>query len=296
METNIFAQQLKQSTGFRFFIYVMLLLVCTLIGSAVSVVMAAGNDIQMLKAAQGISSALMFIVPPIVLYLITREKPMQAIGFRKARPTWALLAGLALMFISLPITNLLTQWNEGMDLGEAFAKVEALMKAMEDAAATLTERMLNVETFGGLMVNLLVIALIPAVGEELTFRGVVQQALTKGCKNAHVGIVLTAAIFSFIHFQFYGFFPRMFLGLILGYMFYATGSLWTSIAMHFLNNGTAVVVYYLDHIRVIDADVDTFGATGNAAVIALSIVATVAVVVLALRSRKILSTRAETIK
>ena len=123
-------------------------------------------------------------------------------------------------------------------------------------------------------------------GEELTFRGVLQQALTKGCKNPHIAIILTAAIFSFIHFQFYGFFPRMFLGLVLGYMFYATGSIWTSIAMHFLNNGTAVVVYYLDNKGIIDADVDSFGATSNVLLVVLSLVATVAIIVLALRKKK----------
>ena len=286
MKNDLFTEQLKQSTGFRLFIYLMLLLICSLLGSAISLFMAIGNDINLLRAAQAISHVMMFTIPPIVLYLITREKPMQEIGFRRISPIWAFFAGLALMFISLPITNLLTAWNESMNFGEAFAKIEELLKSMEEAAAALTERMLDVDTIGGLLVNLLVIALIPAIGEELTFRGVLQQALTKGCKNPHVAIILTAAIFSFIHLQFYGFFPRMFLGLILGYMFYATGSLWTSITMHFLNNGTAVVVYYLDNKGIIDADVDSFGATSNVLLVVLSLVATVAIIVLALRKKK----------
>lgn len=286
MKNTFISDQLRQSTGFRFFIYVMLFFICTLLGSAISLFMAVGNNINLLKAAQGISHVMMFTIPPIGLYLLTREKPLQEIGFRKINPIWAFFAGLALMFISLPITNLLTEWNEGLNFGDAFAKIEEMLKSMEDAATALTERMLNVETFGGLLVNLLVIALIPAIGEELTFRGVLQQALTKGCKNPHIAIILTAAIFSFIHFQFYGFFPRMFLGLVLGYMFYATGSLWTSIAMHFLNNGTAVVVYYLDNKGIIDTDVESFGATSNVALITLSIVATVAIIVLALRKKE----------
>ena len=108
----------------------------------------------------------------------------------------------------------------------------------------------------------MVIALIPAVGEELTFRGVLQQSLTRKM-NPHVAIFLSAAIFSFIHFQFYGFLPRLFLGLLLGYMFYITGSLWTSILMHFLNNGTAVVLYYLNAKGTLDIDVEHFGASDN---------------------------------
>lgn len=286
MNNTLFTEQLKQSTGFRIFVYFMLLFICSLIGSAISVFMANGDDIDNLKAAQAISSTLIFIVPPIGLYLLTRQKPMQELGFRKISPLWALFGGLALMFISLPITNLLGEWNQGMNFGEAFAKIEELLKTMEETAAELTQKMLKVDTFGGLLINLLVIALIPAIGEELTFRGVLQQALTKGCKNAHVAIILTAAIFSFIHLQFYGFFPRLFLGLLLGYMFYATGSLWTSIAMHFLNNGTAVVVYYLDNKGIIDSEVDSFGSTQNIALIALSIVLTVAIIVMAMRKKK----------
>ena len=286
MKNTIFSEKQKQSTGFRFFIYVMLFLICSLLGAGISAFMMLSNDINLIKAAQGISHVMMFTLPPIGLYLLTREKPMQEIGFRKFNPTWAFFAGLALMFISLPITNLLTEWNGQMNFGDVFAKLEALLKSMEDAAEALTERMLNVDTFGGLLLNLLVIALIPAIGEELTFRGVLQQALTKRCKSPHVAIILTAAIFSFIHFQFYGFLPRMFLGLILGYMFYATGSIWTSIGMHFLNNGTAVVVYYLDNKGIIDAEVDTFGATSNVFLITLSMAATIVIIALAMKKNK----------
>ena len=286
MKSELFSEQLKQSTGFRFFLYLMLFLICTLLGSAISLFMAIGNNINLIKAAQGISHIMMFTIPPIGLYLFTRNKPMREIGFKKINPIWTFFAGLALMFISLPITNLLTEWNENMNFGNAFEAIEDLLKSMEDAATALTERMLNVDNTAGLLINLLVIALIPAIGEELTFRGVLQQALTKGCKNPHIAIILTSAIFSFIHFQFYGFFPRMFLGLILGYMFYATGSLWTSIAMHFLNNGTAVVVYYLGNKGIIDAEVESFGATSNIYLIILSIVATIAIIALALQRKK----------
>ena len=286
MKNQIFSEKQRQSTGFRFFIYIMLFLVCTLLGTGIDLIMSRENNIDLIRIAQGISHLMMFTIPPIGLYLFTRDTPMQEIGFRKINPLWAFFAGLALMFISLPFTNLLTELNEGMNFGDAFAKFEEILKSMENAAEALTERMLNVETFGGLLLNLLVIALIPAIGEELTFRGVLQQALTKKCRSPHVAIILTAAIFSFIHFQFYGFLPRMFLGVILGYMFYATGSIWTSIAMHFLNNGTAVIVYYLDNKGIIDAEVDTFGATSSAFLITLSITATIVIIALAMKKNK----------
>lgn len=281
MKENFFIQNLRQSTGMRVFAFAIIFMVCTLLGAAVTAIMAFGGDL-MIKLAQGISSLLMFVVPPIVYYFITRDDhPMKALGFRKvAAPAWTLLlASVILMYISLPITNQLGTWNEGMKLGGMFEPLETWMKALEDSAAAITERMLNVNTIGGLLLNLIVIALIPAVGEELTFRGVLQQSLTRRLKSPHVAIFLSAAIFSFIHFQFYGFLPRLFLGLLLGYMFYLTGSLWASILMHFLNNGTVVVLYYLNNKGIIDIDVEHFGAMPSAWLVVASAVLTVALIV-----------------
>lgn len=286
MEDNIFTENLKQSSGMRVFLFLVILLISSLIGVVFLKIFMFSSDTG-LKIGQGISSAMMFIVPPIVYYFITRkEKPMQALGFRDIAPWWLLLVGIALMFLSLPVTNQLTDWNEGMKLGGVFSSLEEWMKSLEEAAQAATERMLNADSIGELLLNLLVIALIPAVGEELTFRGVLQQALTRKMKSPHVAIILSAAIFSFIHFQFYGFLPRMFLGFVLGYMFYITGSLWMSIAMHFVNNGTAVVLYYLNNKGIIDVDVDRFGALENPWLIGLSAVVTAGLIVWCWRKGK----------
>lgn len=272
-----FKKNLQQSTGMRIFIYLMALLICTLVGAAIAAVFTIHNDILMMKIGQGISSAMMFVVPPIIYYAFTRTQPLQQLGFRQPAKGWMLLVGLALVFVSLPLTNILGTWNEKMNLGAVFESLEALLKQMEDMAADLTQRMMEVDTVWGLLGNLLVIALIPAIGEELTFRGVLQQALTKRM-NVHLGVFLSAFIFSFIHFQFYGFLPRMFIGLLLGYMFYYSGSIWTSILMHFINNATAVVVAYLDYHHLANADWEHFGSTSNVALLIGSLLLTVGLV------------------
>ena len=252
MNDNLFAENLKNSAGYRIFLYLIILMVSSLLGMLFSLFFIS-TDPFLLKVSQGISSTMMFIVPPIVYYCLSRkEQPMTALGFRKI---------YRLMFVSLPITNQLSTWNEGLKLSGTMQRIENWMKTLEESAATLTEKMLKVETVGGLLFNLLIIALIPAIGEELTFRGILQQSLTRSMKNPHVAIILSAAIFSFIHFQFYGFLPRMFLGILLGYMFYVSGSIWTSITMHFVNNGTAVVLYYLNNKETINIDADHFGET-----------------------------------
>ena len=287
MKDNLFVENLKQSVGMRIFLYLVILLISTLIGIALAAVFVFAGETG-IKIGQGINSFFMFVVPPVVYYYHTRkENQMQDLGFRSLTPPWWLiLIGVALMFVSLPVTNQLTSWNEGMSFGKGLAWLEEWIKSMEETAKVATEKMLNVNTIGGLLLNLVVVALIPALGEELTFRGVLQQSLTRGIKNPHMAIILAAAIFSFIHFQFYGFLPRMFLGILLGYMFYITGSLWTSILMHFLNNGTAVLLYYLNHKGIIDVDVDHFGQMQSPWFIVASAAVTAGLIVWSWRAAK----------
>lgn len=277
MENNLFAENLKQSTGMRIFLYLVILLISTLIGMLLAAIFFTSDT--GIKIGQGINSIFMFVVPPFVYYYLTRkEHQMQDLGFRSLTPPWWLiLIGVAVMFVCIPVTTQLTTWNENLSFGKNLTWLEDWIKSMEEIAKAATEKMLNVDTIGGLLLNLVVVALIPAVGEELTFRGVLQQSLTRKM-NPHVAIILSAAIFSFIHFQFYGFLPRMFLGLLLGYMFYITNSLWTSIAMHFANNGTVVVLYYLANKGIIE-DAEHFGETDNVWLIVASAVLTVGIVV-----------------
>jgi len=122
----------------------------------------------------------------------------------------------------------------------------------------LTEQCLKADNFGILLINLGLMALLPAFAEELSFRGTLQQILG----NKHLAIWLTAIVFSAIHMQFYGFIPRMLMGAMFGYIFVWTGSLWVPIVMHFTNNSLAVIAYYLlDGIEENGKNyADTFGA------------------------------------
>ena len=275
-----FKKNVRQSTGFRVFLYLMSLMLCSVLAEGLVMVLAIGNHINMLKLGQAVGSILMFIAPPLILYGVTREQPLRALGFKPVGNVWVPLLGIALIFVSLPVTNQLTVWNEALKLPAAFEQIEELMQQMEEMAGDFTDRLLEVDTLWGLLFNLIVIALIPAIGEELTFRGVIQQGLIKGVRNPHVGIFLASGIFSFIHLQFYGFFPRMFLGLLLGYLFYYSGSLWVPILMHFVNNGSAVVIAYLEHKGLIETSAEEFGATDNVFLIIGSFVITIAIILI----------------
>ena len=258
----ITANQTETSIGKRTFFYLFLLLFGLIFGSLISILISkfGQGSINSLRWGQAISATFLFVLPPIALYLYTRQKPFQQIGFTKPNNISIMFLGIIVMFASMPLISQLTVWNESLQLPAALSKLEEIMKLAEEQAQQMTEQMLNVNTFGGLLSNLIVMAFIAAIGEELTFRGVIQQFLAKVCKNAHVAIILSAAIFSAIHFQFYGFVPRFVLGIFLGYFFYMTKSIWTSILMHFAYNAFAVIAYYLNNIGAIDIDVDSVGA------------------------------------
>lgn len=194
-----------------------------------------------MKWLQLLQSVATFLLPALAGAYLWSNTPMQWLHL-DSKPSWQeALAAVVVMLLAIPGINLLSAWNQQMVLPEWMSGIEQWMRMQEDAAAQLTEQFLRVDTIGGLLVNIGLMALLPAVGEELTFRGVVQGMFTR---NRHVAIWATAAIFSFVHMQFYGFLPRMLLGAMFGYMLWWTGSLWVSMLMHFVNNCAAVVVAF----------------------------------------------------
>jgi membrane protease YdiL (CAAX protease family) len=180
-----------------------------------------------------------------------------------------------MIFAIMPLNSILAEWNAGLKLPESLSALEQMMKEMQDAASAMIEKFVSVDTIGGLILNLFMIAGLAAIGEELLFRSIIQTSLIKICKNAHVGILIASAIFSFIHLEFYGFVPRLILGMLLGYMFYFSGSIWIPMLMHFLNNGTVVLIYFLNNKGITNIDVDTFGQT-SIPVLIVSIVVMIA--------------------
>jgi len=130
---------------------------------------------------------------------------------------------------------------------------------MEDAAKVMIEKFMKVDSFGGLMFNIFMIAVLPALGEELMFRGVIQRIFSNWTKNYHWGIWITAFLFSAMHMQFYGFLPRMALGAMFGYLLVWTGTMWVPILAHFVNNLMGVLGYYLIDKGVISKDIEEWG-------------------------------------
>jgi hypothetical protein len=133
------------------------------------------------------------------------------------------------------------------------------MIEFEQTAERVIKALLQSQKPSILLINLFMIAVFPAVGEELLFRGVIQPYLCKAFRNTFIGVLVSAIFFSAFHLQFQGFIPRMVLGLIFGYLYVWTRSIWVPIVVHFLNNGLAVVVYYFVGRGDIPAQAENIG-------------------------------------
>ena len=115
-----------------------------------------------------------------------------------------MFAVLAFIF-SYALTSFLSQWNKGMELPAALSEVERVLRSLEDAALETTGLLLSRKTIGGLILNLIIVAGLAAVSEEMFFRGALQQLIQEKFPNGHIAVWITALIFSLVHFQFYGF-------------------------------------------------------------------------------------------
>ena len=272
----------------RIFIITALIIVGLILSLVVSTIttLASGSfsELSVLRIAQISSQIFTFVLPPILYAILVKDNPISALGLNKVKFHWLLL-GIAMMYIILPLNSAFAEWNAELKLPESMKALEELMKSMQDAAAEATEKMLNINNISGLIINIIMIAGLAALGEELLFRSLLQTSLIKICKNAHIGIIIASAVFSFIHFEFYGFLPRLVLGLLLGYMFYFSGSIWIPMLMHFLNNGTIVVLYFLNNKGITNIDLETFGKTSTPILIA-SIIAMIALFYLSIRCSK----------
>ncbi len=208
--------------------------------------MSSGSteNIQMLKLMQIISSFGMFVLPGIWFSKLESDNWADYLNLKKF--SW-ILAGLTLL-IMLSLAQFLeyvNQLNKLMTLPGFLKDLESWMLLKEQQMELITKQLLIMPDISSFLVNMLMLAIIPALGEELTFRGCLQKIINRWTGNYHIAIWITAIIFSSIHFQFYGFMPRMLLGALFGYLFVWSGSLWIPVIGHFLNNAAAVVTAYV---------------------------------------------------
>jgi len=202
------------------------------------------GDLSLMKYFQMVTQVGMFIAPPLLFAFLVDQDIWRFFYLKKFPTIGILLLGLLLMAVANPVNDWLVYQNNLIHLPESFSAIEQWMRSSEEKAAELTNTLLQMNNWQDYAINLLMIGVFAALGEELLFRGVLQPVFLKITKNPHAAIWITAFIFSSIHMQFYGFFARMFAGAILGYLYYYTQNLWVPILAHFFNNAMAVSFVY----------------------------------------------------
>jgi len=221
------------------------------------------TDIAFLKFYQLINQIGVFILPVIIYSLLISRKPAGYLTLDKSPQLISLFISGLVIYTILPFDQYLLNLNQNLHFPQMLSGVGQWMKNYEAQADNLTEAFLKTGSLWVLMVNLLIVAIIPAIGEEWLFRGVLLKLFKQITNNYHWAVLITAFLFAALHFQFMSFLPRFILGILLGYLFVITRNLWVPIFAHFINNASSVIIFYLYHNGKINISVEDFGASTN---------------------------------
>ncbi|MBI5008062.1 MAG: CPBP family intramembrane metalloprotease [Bacteroidia bacterium] len=186
-----------------------------------------------------------FILPGILL--LARLKNPGQVGYPETSgPTITDIRLTVILTLFLfPVLGITSAYNSELSFPEWLSGLEKWILDQEESANNIFEIVFSDKRAGLIIVNFIIIAILPAVGEELIFRGILQRIFIRMFSSGYAGVVFTASLFSILHFQFLGFVPRFILGLVCGLLFLWSGKLWLSVIVHFINNAVGLVLMYL---------------------------------------------------
>lgn len=189
-----------------------------------------------MKVIQALSSVLIFFLPAYVFaQIVAFRRPFNFLGLQPAPVKPMYILAIVGILVAFPFVFWLGELNQ-------LIPMPRWMGELEKEATQQMQEFLKAENSMDVLINVVIIALLPAICEEVCFRGALQRILIQLTRSPWAGIVFTSIFFSALHLQFQGFLPRMFLGVILGAVYWYSGSLWTSILAHFVNNAIQVIV------------------------------------------------------
>jgi hypothetical protein len=203
--------------------------------------MAKPENVNSARLMQMFGTLVLMFLPALIFAKIVNGKPLDYLGLKNKFNLTQLGLVIAIAIAALFLSGGLGELNKLIPIPH---KLELKFKAMEDTYAEQVMIIGNMKTFADYIISLIMIAILPALFEEILFRGALQKLLANWLQNPHIAIIITSFLFSAVHASYYGFLPRMGLGLLLGYLYYYSKSIWLNITMHFINNGIAITALY----------------------------------------------------
>lgn len=211
------------------------------------------------KISVFLQNVFMFILPAYTITYWSSNKPFDTLGVKK---TVNLLQNsilvLLIFLFTIPVTSIVEQWNSNISFPKSLEYIENILRDLEDRALQSAQALTEDKSILNLIINILLVGFLTALSEELFFRGALQQFIEKCITNIHITVLITAFIFSFLHFQFFGFFPRLLLGAVLGYLFIYSRNLWLPILFHFINNSIVLVLIHFDKSDILTTKTENY--------------------------------------
>ena len=217
------------------------------------------NNIAVIKLFQIFQSIGAFLIPSFILAYIFHSNQWEYLKLNKRPAIISMILAILSIVVAIPVINHIAELNSRIDLPDFMGRLENKIIDLENDAGQIMESFFNTSTIRGLAVNILMISILPAIGEELLFRGIFQRLFIEWTKNVHLGIFAGAFIFSFIHLQFFGFLPRLLLGIYFGYLFIWSKTIWLPVIAHFVNNAFAVIYYHFSGSNFGESKIDYMG-------------------------------------
>lgn len=208
--------------------------------SSAMIMQAKNYNVNMV--IQGVSTFFLFFLPVYIFALICYVKPLSYLGFSNSFTKKQFLIVIFILLITFPLSGGLAAFNKWLPIP---LKWSTYFTEMENQRTAQEAALIQISSFSKYIISIIGIALLPAVFEETFFRAGIQKLFTKWFKGPYIAIVVTSIVFSLIHLSYYGFLVRFALGVILGLVYYYSGSLWLNIIMHFLFNGIQVTILYV---------------------------------------------------
>lgn len=234
------------SVGMRYGMFFCSCILCFII-AAFAMAFILHNDITpaKIRIATLLQDIIMFIIPAIATAAVITRQPGDFLMILKRPGLINTMLVFATMIASIPVMNVIIELNKSINLPESMSAIEQWMISAEKSAEETMSLFLGAGEIGSLIIGLLIVAVLAGFSEELFFRGTLQQIIKSTPTNKHIAVWATAIIFSAIHLQFFGFFPRLLLGAFFGYIAVWSGSLWLAVAAHIFNNATAFFAMWL---------------------------------------------------